>query len=102
MKRLDINDDELIELYNNGTPMPELEKRFDAGHTVLYRHLKNREVERNRKAPLPWTLIEEQQLVAARKANCTGQEYATWIPTRSVAASKAHINVMRRRKEIER
>ena len=102
MKRIDINDDDLVMLYNTGTPMPELEKPFAASHTVLYAHLKKNGARLNRKASLPWTPTEEDQLIAARAANCTGQEYGEWIPTRSLAAIKSYIKTMRERGRMQR
>jgi formamidopyrimidine-DNA glycosylase len=96
LKRTDIDNDELVKMYNAGTSIPELMAHFKTGHTVIYSHLKMAGTSTNRRAPHSWTPEEEAQLVAARNDGCTGQEYAEWLPNRSLAAIKGHLIKMRR------
>ena len=96
MRRANINDDELVRMYNNDVPIPELMAHFNINRTVIYKHLKKAGAPTHRRSPA-WTSEEERQLIAARDAGCTGQEYEEWIPTRSLPAIKGHLLKMRMR-----
>ena len=95
LRRANINDDELVRMYNNDVPIPDLMAHFNINRTVIYKHLKKAGAT-HRRCPV-WTQEEEAQLIAARNAGCTGQEYEAWIPTRSLPAIKGHLIKMRMR-----
>lgn len=96
-KKRDIDDAALVEMYNNGTLITELETHFDANHTVIYTHMKMCGVSANRRAPRKWTAKEDAQLISARNDGCTGQEeYVERMPGRSWAAIKSRITKMTR------
>jgi hypothetical protein len=95
MRRTDINDTELVRMYNDNVSIPDLMTHFKTGHTVIYNHLKAAGGSANRRSASSWTREEETQLIAARKAGCTGQDYVEWLPNRSLAAIKGHLIKMR-------
>ena len=101
MKRVNIDDIELVRMYNNDVPIPDLMAHFNINRTVIYKHLKKAGAPTHRRSPA-WTPEEERQLIAARNAKCTGQEYEKWIPTRSLPAIKGHLLKMRLCKKVVR
>ena len=94
MKRINIDNTELAEMYTAGATITSMMEHFRAGHNVIYQHLKQNPTTA-RRAPKKWSSEEDSQLVAARKSGCTGQEYVVRIPTRSLAAIKGHIRQLR-------
>ena len=101
MRRADINDDELVRMYNDGVPISEIMAHFNISRSVIYKHLKKAGVPTHGRCAT-WTPEEEAQLIAARNAKCTGQEYEAWIPTRSLPAIKGHLLKMRLREKAMR
>lgn len=96
MQHTDIDNDELVKMYNVGTSIPELMAQFKTGHTVLYNHLKKAGTSVNRRSSSAWTPEEEAQLIAAWAGGATGQDYTDRVPTRTLASCKCHLVKLRR------
>lgn len=89
-----IDDLEIVAMYQDNALIKEITAASGLTRKMVYKCLRANSVESNRKASLPWSPIEEQQLINARKANVTGQELVDWIPTRTLAGIKGHLVVM--------
>lgn len=90
-----IDDRQIVAMYQNESSMKETIAASGLTKKMIYKRLMINGIEPNRKVSPKWSLVEEQQLINARKANVTGQELVEWIPTRTLAGIKGHINKLR-------
>jgi len=86
-----LDDDLMVRMYNNNDLMSDIEKHFEVGRRAIYRHLRTKDVEPNRKVSPLWTPHEEMQLMDAVRNGITGREYEEWVPTRTKYACKGHL-----------
>lgn len=89
-----IDDHQIVAMYQDKSPIREIKAASGLTRKMIYKRLRAKGIEPNRKASLPWSSIEEQQLIDARMANVTGQELVECVPTRTLAAIKGHIIAM--------
>lgn len=95
MTHTQLDDAKLVQMYEAEVPMPDIRKEFGVTNGTIYRHLKAKGIDSNRKNPIPWTDQEEADLVSARKEGLTGAELYERIPTRTSAAIKSHTQKLR-------
>lgn len=91
MTKYVLDDDRMVRMYNDHMPMSEIEKHFTVDRRTIYRHLRWKDVEPNRKVSPAWTPHEEMQLIDAVRNNASGQEYTDYVPTRTKNACKGHL-----------
>lgn len=75
-----LDDTKLVQMYENDVPMPDIRKEFGVTNGTIYRHLRAKGVDSNRKKSIPWTNQEESDLVSGRKEGLTGTELYERIP----------------------
>lgn len=76
-------DEKIADLYRDGTPVIDLQKRYHVTSGTIYRHLRSQGIKADRKTSIPWTTEENDQLISARRAGMTGSELYAEIPTRA-------------------
>lgn len=101
MSYKELDEDLLIQMYNDpDITVKSMQKHFGVSSGVVYRHLKAKGIESNRKTSIPWTDWEEADLIAAREEGLTGAEMYERIPTRSKISIKSHVQKLRILKKI--
>ena len=86
-----LDDDKIVRMYNDCVRMSVIEKEFLVDRRTIYRHLRTKGIEPNRKVSPGWTPREEMQLADAVRNGITGREYEDWVPSRTKDACKGHL-----------
>lgn len=86
-----LDDDRMVKMYNNNVLVSDMEKYFKSDRRTIYRHLRTKGIEPNRKVSPSWTPHEEMQLIDAVRNGATGIEYTYYVPTRTKTACKGHL-----------
>ena len=101
MTRIKLDEEKLMQMYNDPKiTVKVIQKHFGVSSGVIYRHLKAKGIDSNRKTSIPWTDWEEADLISARKEGLTGAEMYGRIPTRSSISIKSHVQKLRLLKKI--
>ena len=96
MSYKELDENLLMQMYNDPeTTVKEIQKHFGVSSGVIYRHLKAKGIDSNRKISIPWTDWEEADLIAAREEGLTGAEMYERIPTRTRVSIKSHVQKLR-------
>jgi transposase-like protein len=101
MSYIQLDEDLLVQMYEDpDITIKAIQKHFGVSSGVIYRHLKAKGVDPNRKTLIPWTNQEDADLIAARKEGLTGAEMYERIPTRSKISIRLHVQKLRLLKKI--
>ena len=95
-----LDEAKLAQMYVEGKSMPTIRCHFNITNGTIYRHLRAKGIEPDRKCSIPWTNQEEIDLIAGREEGLTGSELYERIPTRSSVSIKLHVQKLRLLKKI--
>lgn len=91
-----LDEEKLAQMYNDpNITVKAMQNHFGISSGAVYRHLKAKGIDSNRKTSIPWTEKENAQLIDAREAGLTGAELYEKIPTREPAGIKSHTQKLR-------
>ena len=96
MSYKELDENLLMQMYNDpDITVKSMRKHFGVSSGVIYRHLKAKGIDSNRKTSILWTDQEEADLISAREEGLTGAEMHEKIPTRSPVSIKSHVQKLR-------
>ena len=90
-----LDDNKLVQMYKSEETVSNMIKKFNVSSGTIYRHLRAKGIDPDRKESIPWTDKEEEQLITAHGEKLTGAELCERIPTRTPASIKSHVRQLR-------